>query len=401
MSYKPLTRCRICGNTELKPVFDLGVQALANNFVKNDEPRQGYYPLKVLFCPKCSLSQLSAVVDPNVLYRDYKYVTSTSTTMKEHFERLLTEFCMEANGDRIIEIGSNDGAFLKAATEHGLSGWKVLGIDPAENLEDPSIPTIRSFFNSESAKIAHMRIGQPAVILARHCVAHMDDLHEFMRGIEILAGQDTMVAIEIPYMRDTLTRTEFDQVYHEHLNFISLHSLEHLIMGSNFHIHRVIHYAIHGGTILVILRRNDTRFNPTISEYVREDKTTEEDWSGFRIRTEQKIEHMRNSVLARSEYGKTVCGFGASAKASVWIQACGFSSREISFVTDNSPHKPGCFIPGSDIPVVEQVCLLGRQPEYACLWAWNFKDEILESQKEWRRIGGKFIVPTRDGVEIV
>jgi hypothetical protein len=396
MSYRPLTKCRICGNTELKPVFDLSTQALANDFVKDGEPRQGHYPLKVLFCERCTLSQLSVIVDPNVLYRNYKYVTSSSQTMKEHFARLLVEFAGEQCGNRIVEIGSNDGAFLREAQTQG---WRTLGIDPACNLEMHGVETILSFFDCESAKQAHTHIGQPAVILARHCVAHMDNLREFVAGLEILCGQETVIAIEIPYMRDTLNRVEFDQVYHEHLNFISLHSLEHLLKGTPFHIHRVIHYAIHGGAVLIMLRRNDSRREPTVSEYVRDDKTTTEDWYRFKVKAQQKIEEMRNSVLARAEYGNAVCGFGASAKAGVWIQACGFSRREISFVTDNSPYKPGCLVPGTDIPVVsqDQLTVIG----YAVLFAWNFRDEVLASQSEWRQNGGRFIIPTHNGVEIV
>lgn len=401
MSYKPLKQCRICGNTELKPVFDLGHQALANNFVKNEESRQGHYPLKVLFCEKCTLSQLSAIVDPSVLYKDYKYVTSTSTTMKEHFGRLLEEFACEACGDRIIEIGSNDGAFLKAATQHGLTGWKVLGIDPAENLDNPEIHTLRTFFDSKSASKARDIIGQPAIIVARHCVAHMDDLQEFVRGLEILAGKETCIAIEIPYMRDTIKHIEFDQVYHEHLNFISLHSLEHLLKDTSFHIHRVIHYAIHGGTVLVMLRRNDSGFKPAVSEYVRDDKTTMNDWHSFNIKSHQKIQAMRIAVWSRVQEGKTVVGFGASAKASVWIQACGFNVKELRYVTDNSPHKPGCLIPGTDIPVVDQSELVKRNPEYAVLFCWNFREAALAATEQWRKVGGRFIIPTATGVEII
>lgn len=393
MSYKLLTQCRICGNPELKPVFDLGVQALANDFVKDGEPRQGHYPLKVMFCERCTLSQLSVVVDPNVLYRNYKYVTSTSQTMREHFARLLEEFQREACGDRIVEIGSNDGAFLREAQS---KGWKTLGIEPAENLVTSGVETIPSFFNCETSVTARNMIGQPAIILARHCVAHMDNLMEFCWAIEELAGPETLIAIEIPYMRDTLKQVEFDQIYHEHLNFISLHSLEHLLKGTPFHIHRVIHYALHGGSVLIMLRRHESRWKPTVSEYVREDKTTLEDWRTFSIKAREKIAQMKVAVCARQGI---VCGFGASAKASVWIQACNFTQDEIRFVTDNSPYKPGCLIPGSDIPVVAQD---GNIPaRYAVLFAWNFKQEIMEREKEWRSNNGRFIIPTATGVEIV
>ena len=398
MSYRPHTTCRICGSTNLIPVFDLGLQPLANNFVKPCEPRQGHYPLKVLFCTKCTLSQLSVVVDPQILYRDYKYVTSVSQTMREHFGRLIAMFKEEKAFEKgVLEIGSNDGAFLRELSP--CTVYPVIGIDPAENLAASNC--ILGMFNRETAwKALEIFAGYPSLIIARHCVAHMDDLKGFVDALTVVGGPNTLIAIEIPYMRDTLNRVEFDQVYHEHLNFISLHSLEHLLHGSPFHIDRVIHYALHGGTVLILLRHGGSQIEPTISEYVREDKTTLEDWRVFSIKAENKIEEMLSAVCSRVG-DSSVWGFGASAKASVWIQACGFTDREIYFVTDNSPLKPGCRMPGTDIPVVAQDELLKCQPDYCVLFCWNFRQEVLESQELWRSRGGKFIIPTSTGVEIV
>ncbi len=400
MSYRPHTQCRICGSTNLIPVFDLGLTPLANNFVKPGEPRQGHYPLKVLFCPKCTLSQLSVVVDPSILYRDYKYVTSTSQVMAQHFDHLVDLLHSEQPIESIVEVGGNDGAFLVQLRER--IDCRAVGIDPAHNLRPEAVMWLSDFFNENSAYRSLALVeGNPSVILARHCVAHMDNLHEFVKSLTMLAGPKTVVAIEIPYMRDTLDRVEFDQIYHEHLSFINLQALAVLLLGTPFHIHRVVHYAVHGGTVLILLRHNESGIEPTISEYVRDDKVTLEDWRTFGLRAQKKIEEMRNAVLSHHLTGSVICGFGASAKASVWINACNLHDSEIAFVTDNSPLKPGCLMPGTQIPVVEQSELLTHKIDYACMWAWNFKREILDTQTQWRASGGRFIIPTSTGVEIV
>jgi len=328
--------------------------------------------------------------------------------MAKHFEHLIELLNSEEEIYSLVEIGSNDGAFLKLIQSQ--IECHTVGIDPAINLALASTHlTITDFFNKQTARRAFDLIeGAPSVILARHCVAHMDDLHEFVDALTTLAGHETLIAIEIPYMRDTLQRVEFDQSYHEHLNFINLPALEILLSTTPFHIHRVVHYAVHGGTVLVLLRHHKSRIQPTVSEYVREDKVTLEDWRLFSIKAHQKISHMYDVVASRAMGGKTVCGFGASAKASVWINACGFTEREIRYVTDNSPHKPGCLMPGTNIPVISQsrfmeVAQANYQikAEYAVLFAWNFRDEVLSSQTEWRSRGGRFIIPTATGVEIV
>lgn len=401
LSYRNHTKCRICDSTDLRPVFDLGVQPLANDFQKPGESRQGHYPLKVLFCPKCSLSQLSVVVDPTTLYRHYSYVTSTSNMMVKHFDHLINLLNEEQPIETLVEIGSNDGAFLKSVKNK--LGKVVIGIDPAINLTyECGIPTVPDFFNARSADNA---LGwtrpNPSVIIARHCVAHMNDLREFVTSLEILAGKHTLIAIEIPYMHDTMKHVEFDQIYHEHLNFINLQALEVLLSTTPFHIHRVVHYAVHGGTVLIMLRHNDSGIKPTVSEYLREDNVSLEDWRVFRLKAEKKIEDMRNTVQSRRSSGSVVCGFGASAKASVWINACGFNDDEISFVTDNSPLKPGCLMPGTNIPVIHQSDLIFRKSNYAVMFAWNFRQEILSSQDKWIGGGGRFIIPTASGVEIV
>jgi hypothetical protein len=164
----------------------------------------------------------------------------------------------------------------------------------------------------------------------------------------------------------------------------------YLLRGTAFNLHRIIKYGIHGGSILIMLRHKDSgvRQHLSVDEFLCEDLVKAEHWQQFSLLANQKISRMRDMVkgLVHSEK-KRVCGFGASAKA--------------AFVSDNSAFKPGCTIAGTSIPVIEQSEFRAEHPDYACLWAWNFKTEILENQKVWRERGGKFIIPTPDGIEIV
>jgi novobiocin biosynthesis protein NovU/D-mycarose 3-C-methyltransferase len=293
------------------------------------------------------------------------------------------------------------------AAYSGTGGYRTLGIEPALNLVEKAnargLEVIPNYFNLNSAAQARERMGNPSIILARHCFAHMHDWKEFMAGLEILADKHTVIAIEIPYVHDTLNKTEFDQIYHEHASFISITALTHLLMSSPFDIHRVIRYGIHGGSLLVMLRSSNCGIHRHLSvdEYLAEDQVTEAHWQKFTVNANMKINKLRDLIRGNTHDGKIACFFGASAKATVWINACGFTKNEISFVSDNSPFKPGNLVPGTSIPVIPQDEFFGERPHVAFMSAWNFKDEVLKSQKRWTDKGGRFLIPTVDGIECI
>lgn len=224
-----------------------------------------------------------------------------------------------------------------------------------------------------------------------------------MEAIGIMAHPKTLVAIEVPYVKDLLQRVEFDSIYSEHTSYMSLKAMAALLKDTHFHIHAVVRYGIHGGALLVMLRHNDSGIVPHLSadEYVSEESITEADWEQFSIKSWEKIERLTETVRQCRANGKIVSAFGASAKASVLINACGFTSDDIAFVTDNSPLKPGRLIPGTTIPIIEESQMLSEHPDFSVMAAWNFKAEILEKTKRWRERGGKFIIPTPSGVEVV
>ena len=238
---------------------------MANDFKDDTEERAGYAPLEVMFCPQCHLGQLSVVVRPDILYADYPYVTSRSQMMMDHFDRLITDIEEEKAFGAVVEIGSNDGLFLNHCQNRGAS--YVLGVDPARNLahiaEEHGIHTVCGFFTKgEIPDLIRSKCIDPTVVVARHVFCHVDDWKGFVQGLDQLMTPQTLACIEVPYVGDFLDRGEFDTIYHEHLSYLSLKSVEWLLRNTGLHLHRVIRYKIHGGAVLLMLRRNDSGIPP-------------------------------------------------------------------------------------------------------------------------------------------
>lgn len=386
--------CRACGSSDLVEVLDLSVQPPANDFALEGEPRKGWAPLAVKLCNVCSLAQLSVVYDPKILYSDYPYLTSRSTTMMKHFQIIATDLKNETGSDlsecNIMEIGSNDGTLLQHFKNLGVKS--VMGVEPAENLaaiaNANGIPTINAFFCEFCAQCAtELKFRKPDIIIARHVFAHVDDWKGFVKALEIVSHDDTIIIIEVPDTAKMLESNSFDQCYHEHLSYVTPKAVAALLLETPFFLDRVIHYTIHGGSIGMVIRK---KFNGGI---VKHDGPTKADWLNFASRSQVLISLMVDAVEAYTLKGKTFAGYGASAKSSVWINACGWNSKDIDFIVDSTPQKQGRISPGSDIPIVSESELLKRMPDYCIIFSWNFAEEIIAKNKAYSDAGGKFIVP--------
>lgn len=409
--YKDLNGCRACGYgtsgaqgiksapaDKLVPVFDLGVQPLANDFVAAGGEHKGFAPLKVLFCPRCSLAQLSVVVDPAVLYKDYPYVTSNSETMHVHFAKLLSTIREEQSVLKVLEIGSNDGALLKYLRQEGATS--LFGVDPAANLasraEKDHIPTVASVWDRQCAQdlSAYFKDGVD-IILARHVFCHVDDWKTFIHNCAVPSKKDTLLCIEVPYVKDLLEKGEFDTIYHEHTSYLSIRAMRAVLAGSPFRLHRIQKFSVHGGAILLMLRRTDYEGPPhgSCQGFLDAEDITEATWKEFAFGADKKIAELGAFVRNARTNGKRVVGYGASAKSTVWVNACGFTRREIEFITDNTPAKVWKYSPGSDIPITDEGALTRELPDYAVCFAWNYFEEIYEKEKLFREKGGKWIVP--------
>jgi len=389
----------------LSLVLDLGKTALANDFLTPPEV-PGYQiclPLRVVLCTHCSLVQLADTVDPKVLYSHYAYVTSTSKTMDTHLNHLTTHLLATGRlgvGSKVLEIASNTGVFLKKFKEQGC---EVLGVEPASNIADvaiaTAIPTRKEFFNAANARRTRAEWGAADLIMGRHVFAHIDDLRDLVAGLAEVSHPETLIAFEVPYVVDFFEHTEYDTIYHEHLSYISVASIDALVKDSPFMLSQVDHYPIHGGSILFHLRHRSSKVtpHPSVAEALRQEKELRladpATWKAFA----QRVEHIRTELPALlrrlKAQGKKVIGYGASAKGNTLLNTCGITTKELDYIIDNTPFKQGKVAPGSWIPVRPPEALLADQPDYALLLAWNFAPEIIHREVEYQKRGGKFIVP--------
>jgi len=408
--YHDVTKCRACdfgswdrqgkageSPEKLVPVLDLGVQPLANDFRQTGQEKSGYAPLKVLYCPRCSLAQLSVVVRPEVLYSNYAYVTSNSRTMRDHFGTLTRDILTEITAGPAIEIGSNDGLFLAYLSDLGFGN--LVGIDPAKNLAERAnklgITTINDFFNPDSAEAARTSCGEPSLIIARHVFCHVHDWHGFVNNLNAMAGKNTLICLEVPYAVDQLAAGSFDQVYHEHLSYLSIKAMKALLNDTVFHLHRICHYPVHGGAIVIMIRRNDAKEppHPSVEQYLEKEDCSEKRWLDFAGNAHKQIANLREMVEELAFKGRRICGYGASAKATVWISACEFTRKQIGIVCDSTAQKVGCTIPGTDIPVTNEGDHFTGCFDYVVLFAWNYAREIMEREKGFNHGGFSWIVP--------
>lgn len=404
--------CRACGygpkvaasgikaaaSTEhLIPVLDLGVQPLANDFQDQSGNHAGFAPLQVLFCPRCKLAQLSVVVRPDILYSNYSYITSASSAMLNHFGKLWRDIQEEGPHKGVIEIGSNTGDFLRFALDNGAQ--RVMGIDPAENLcaisEAKGVPVERGIFNYETACNANARNMGTDVVVARHVFCHVDDWKSFIENLKLIGGPETLYCIEVPYAPDTIKMSSWDQIYHEHLSYFTLTAMGALLDATGLHLHSARRYDIHGGAVVVMLRRDESTVPADLRSLAAfgEETMTADTWREFASRAKDQQLKLKATIDVAIAQGKTVVGFGASAKSTVWINAAKLNRQHLKFICDSTPQKQWKFSPGSEIPIVDEGALLREMPDYAVCFAWNFLADILQSQSRYLEKGGRFIVP--------
>jgi hypothetical protein len=393
--------CRLCDRRPLEVVLSLGLMPLVNAFapISDDTPGRSY-PLDVARCPTCSLVQITRTVPPEILFRDYAYFSSYSTTFLDHARSFAEGTIAKLSLTResfVIEAASNDGYLLQFFQQGGVP---ALGIEPAENVADVArtagIETVAAFLDPILAAEIVAKRGTADLVVANNVLAHAPDLHGFMTSLSILAGADGLISIEVPYLIDLIDKVEFDTIYHEHVFYFSLTALSALAKRHALTVRDVERLSVHGGSLRITLGSIGEPA-PVVGELL----AAEERWG---VRSAPPFERFASEVNVLREKlhdlvsglvagGSSVAGYGAAAKGVVLANACGLDRNLVDFVADRNPAKQGRRLPGVGIPVREPDALARDQPDYCLLFAWNLADEIVDQQTAYQSRGGKFILP--------
>lgn len=399
--------CRMCDGTTFKLVVDLGKHPLVNSLITKAElkDKEPMFPLVVRQCDKCSLVQLTEIVDSHEIYKnvDYLFFSSDMPGLSAYFKEFADDVkkrFIQSKDDLVVEIGCNDGVFLN----HFKDNNKILGVDPATNVVlrtlKKGIPAVPLFFNERLAKQIAFEWGQAKVIAGSNCIAHLNDLRDLMRGIKALLRDDGVFILEANYWGGMVKNTNYSLIYHDHYSYFSVKVWEKFAKQFGMQVFDAVVTPAQGGSLRLFLskdkRKQTTRLETLKKEELRTKLNTNATSVGYRKDIESQSLKLKKLVTDIVKSGGKIAGYGAAAKGFTIIRTSGIGAREISYFVDDSPAKQGLFTPIDHIRIITRAQAEKELPDYFMILAPNYADVILEKEKEFRAKGGKFIICSGD-----
>ncbi len=401
-------QCKICNTLNLVQFISLGQMPVANAFLRKqdlDKP-EFTYELAVGFCENCKMVQLMNIV-PYDKYivpdekgkTNYAFFSSTSKFMEKHFAKVANE--IEKNflnpNSMVMDIGSNDGIFLKAFKNH-----RVLGIEPSQNVaeiaQQQGIETITEFFSQDLARRIVLEKGKFKTIFSANVILNILNIHNLIEGVKILLEDEGVFIFENPYIGDILEKVSYDQIYEAHIWFFSLTSLTNILQMHGMEIFDAEKQEVHGGSMRVyacLLGAQEK--TQRLQKYLEQEKQKNihnlPPYLEFAKKVESSKQKLQELLKNLKSQGKKIVGYAAAAKGTIVLNYCNIGKETLDYISDSTPFKQGLYSPSKHIPIVSpEYFHQDKQVDYALLGAWNHAEEIIRKEKEFINRGGRFIV---------
>ncbi|MEO6189148.1 MAG: class I SAM-dependent methyltransferase, partial [Saprospiraceae bacterium] len=398
--------CRFCRKELINEMVDLGFSPPSNSFLDTIGllKSETSYPLRIMVCDECFLVQIDEFASHEDIFNgDYVYFSSYSTTWLEHCKKYSEDITSQLNLDSsslVVEIASNDGYLLQYFKEKKIP---VLGIEPTTNTAEiainKGIETITEFFG---VNCAHKLIasGRKAdLLIGNNVLAHVPDINDFVRGLEILLKEDGVITMEFPHLLQLIDKNQFDTIYHEHFSYLSLLVVRRIFEYHGLTIFNVDEIATHGGSLRIYAKhKNNLSFSiqMSVENLIRKEMNFGLDniasYKNFQIAVNKVKNDFVLFLIEQKRLNKKVSAYGAAAKGNALLNYCGVRKDLINFISDASPHKQNKFIPGMHIPVVNEDRIKEEEPDFVVILPWNIKEEISRQLSYIHSWGGQFVV---------
>jgi len=376
-----------------KQFLNLGKQPIANGFLYKDQIKDEYfYNLGVAFDEETKLVTQTEYVDPPLMFNDkYVYRGSMSQTMREHFKSLCETF---SSNTKILEIGSNDGVFIK-----NLNPKFTVSVEPCSNFaketQDMGYTTYPEFWTQELSNKILKNHGKQDIIFAANCICHIPDLDQTFNAVKSLLSDNGTFIFEDPSLAEVINNNSYDQIYDEHPHVFSVIALDNLLKRNGLQIVKVENLQVHGGSNRIFAKKIGSKVDKSVELSKSYERILGLDqfktFKRFAQRVEQSKEDLIRLLTQCKKENKKVISYGATSKSTTVFNYCNIDSELISYITDTTPEKQGKLSPGMHIPVISPEQGFDDTVNFAYLGAWNFIKEISKKEHKYLDRGGKFI----------
>jgi SAM-dependent methyltransferase len=397
--------CRFCGELLECTFVDLGMSPLCESFLPAErlDEMEPFFPLHVRACLACGLVQLPAYVPPDVIFDDYAYFSSYSTSWVEH-ARLYVERAIErlnlSERSFVVELASNDGYLLQHFAGTPI---RILGIEPAANVAEAArargIPTLTEFFGVDLAKRVAAAEGQADLVIGNNVIAHVPDLNDFVAGVALLLAPTGTASFEFPHLLKLIEGLQYDTIYHEHFSYFSFETITRVLRAHGLEVYDVEGLRTHGGSLRVYAQHADGPHETTeavarlLAHEDAEGLRSPDRYSRFAEDVKESKRALLELLFRLRRQGSQVVGYGAPGKANTLLNYCGIRTDLLDYTVDRNPYKHGRFTPGTHIPIHPPEMIAETRPDYVVVLPWNLFEEISEQLSYVREWGARLIVP--------